>query len=71
MEKKDCVLVAFTFQGRVEIFGKSLEEVLAKLKELGLSLSTGESEEIISRKRQERKAADRTPFLSLPFRLYA
>ena len=27
MEKKDCVLVAFTFQGRVEIFGKSLEEV--------------------------------------------
>ena len=28
-----------------ETIGKSLEEVLAKLKELGLSLSTGESEE--------------------------
>lgn len=27
MEKKDYVLDAFTFQGRVEIFGESLEEV--------------------------------------------
>ena len=63
------------------VFGASLPDIVLTFgfqlpvdvpyREVSPESSTGESEEIISRKRQERKAADRTPFLSLPFRLYA